>query len=219
MPVARVMVTIPYSSGVPSDVINNTWHFESLDGEPIDNTRLGVLFALIAQFYNSVYNNTTVKAMANYLNPLQTVMKGYDLDDPKPRTAVRESIVPLAVGVQPVTVVAPEVAAVLSYRTEYESGINKGSQRGRIYLGGLTDVMIDSSILSRGPRFKSGFITAVTAAATSLAGSALAQEWGWVVWSEKLQQSFAVAGGWMDDALDTQRRRGQLATSRTLWTD
>lgn len=219
MPVARVMVTIPYSSGVPSDVINNTWHFESLDGEPIDSTRLGVLFGHLVAFYNTCYNNTTVKAMANYLNPLQTVMKGYDLSDPKPRTAVRESTTPLTVGVQPATAVAPEVAAVLSYRTEYESGINKGSQRGRVYLGGLTDLQVDPSALSRGPRFKSGYITAVTSAATTLAGAALASEWGWVVWSEKLQQSFAVAGGWMDDALDTQRRRGQLATSRTLWTD
>lgn len=219
MSVARVMVQIPYTSGVPGDVVSNTFHFESLDAQPINDARLGTLFGILATFYSSVYNVTAVKQMANYLSPTQTVMKGYNLDDPKPRTAVRESVVPISTGAQGATVISPETAAVLSYRTDYQSGINKASQRGRIYLGGLTEVCMDVSTIGRGPRLKAGFINAVTAAATNLAQTALVAKWGWSVWSETLGESFAVAGGWMDDAYDAQRRRGQLATQRTLWTD
>lgn len=219
MAVCRVQVSIPQSTGLPSDVTTNTWHFEALDGEPIDSTRCGVLFGLLQTFYNQVYNATTIKSLANYYNPATTLMKAYDLSDPKPRTAVRESIVPLTVGTLGPTVVPAEAAMVLSYRTEYESGISKASQRGRIYLGGITDVWIDVSIGARAGKFKDAQCTNVGGAATTLAGSALAAEWGWVVWSEKLQQSFAVAGGWVDNAIDTQRRRGQNATARFLWTD
>lgn len=217
MPTCRVQVIIPYTSGVPSDVITNTWHFDSLDGEPIDNTRCGVLFSRLATFYTSVYTAGTGKSMAAYINESQIVMKAYDLSDPKPRTAVRESVVPITVGTKSTGVIPSEASVVLSYHTEYESGINKASQRGRVYLGGLGDACISPSSVSRSSFVSPGMRTAVTGAADTLAGAVLADDWGWVVYSEKLSQSFAVAGGWVDDAIDTQRRRGQAATTRTTF--
>jgi len=217
MAVARVQVVIPYTSGVPSDVITNTWHFEWLGGGDIASAALGTLFGHLATFYTSCFSATASKNLAGYIAPSLTVMKGYDLSDPKPRTAVRESVVPWTAGTQINGVIPSEASAVLSFHTEYASGIPKASQRGRIYLGGLGDACFDPGTISRSTQLKGGFLTAVTGAADNLAASALSSDWGWVVWSEKRQESFAVAGGWVDNAIDTQRRRGQAATTRTTF--
>lgn len=216
--VARVQVVIPYSSGVPSDVITNTWHFESLDDEDITSAKLASLFSRLATFYSTVYTNTAVKAMAGYLQPANTVMKAYNLADPKPRTAVRESVVPLSVGTQQNDTTPSEASIVLSFHTAYQSGISKASQRGRIYLGGLTTFQFDAGTIARSSQVKTATREAITGAANSLAANVLTDKWGWTIWSDKLQQKFAVAGGWVDNAIDTQRRRGQPATSRSTFT-
>lgn len=215
MATCRVQVSIPYNSGIPEDVVSNTFHFDSLAGEPINEARCTILSTHIAAFYSSVYTPTSVKCMADYLNPAATRMKFYDLSDPKPRTPVADLATPLSVGALQATRLPAEAAAVLSYHTEYVSGINKASQRGRIFLGGICDPMVDPSTPSQAPRYKTVWIAAVGDFAGDLYAAALADEWGWVVYSEKLNQSFAVAGGWMDNAIDTQRRRGVPATVRT----
>lgn len=216
--VCRVQVSIPYASGAPTDVITNTWHFQSIDLEPIDNTHVGALFTVLQTMYNAIYSNSANKAMASYVAPANTVMKAYDLGDPKPRTAVRESTVPLTVGTQITGVTPPEAAIVLSYRGDYESGTAKASQRGRVYLGGLADAWISASNASVPPTVKPAALTSTIAAVQTMRTQAFAADWLWVVYSEKLNQITTVQGGWMDNAIDTQRRRGQQATLRTLYT-
>lgn len=39
----------------------------------------------------------------------------------------------------------------------------------------------------------------------------------WVVWSRAAGLTYIITGGWVDDAFDTQRRRGGAATNRTAW--
>lgn len=215
--VARVQVIIPYRSGVPSDVITNTWHFESLSDESITSAKLATLFNHLVTFYNTCYVASAIKSMASWVNPSLVVMKGYNLSDAKPRTAVRESVTPLTVGTQASDATPAELSMVLSYHTEYESGIPKASQRGRIYLGALSALWIDNGSISGSATFKQATRENVTGAADTLAASALSSNWGWTVWSEKRQEKFAVAGGWVDNAFDTQRRRGQAATTRTTF--
>lgn len=86
-----------------------------------------------------------------------------------------------------------------------------------MYLGGLGDACATAGATSQPSKLKVEFITRMYSSATTLAAASLADDWGWVIWSEKLEQSFAVAGGWVDNAWDTQRRRGMPATTRTLW--
>lgn len=216
--VARVQVIIPYASGVPTDVITNTFHFESLDNESITSAKCATLFSDLVGFYNIVYGGTAIKSMASYLSPANTVMKAYNLSDPPPRTAVREEVKPITPGTTVADTTPAEASVVLSFRTVYQSGINKGSQRGRIYLGGLTNAWFDAGDASRSSRVKQATREAVVGAAGNLFTTALGHKWGWVVYSEKLNQKFAVAGGWIDNAIDTQRRRGQAATQRTTFT-
>lgn len=216
--VARVQVVLPYSSGVPSDVVTNTWHFESLDGESITSAKLASLFTVLTTFYNSVYASSAIKGMASYINSSQVLMKAYNLADPKPRTAVRESVTPLTLTSQESGTIPAEAAIVLSYRTAFSSGIPKASQRGRIYLGALASTFFEAGTASNSTRVKQASREAICNAAGTMAAAALVQKWGWVVWSDKRSQKFAVAGGWVDNAIDTQRRRGQAATTRSTFT-
>lgn len=216
--IARVQVILPYRSGVPTDVITNTWHFESLDDESITSAKLATLYSRLVTFYNSVYAGSAIKGLAGYVNPLLVVMKGYNLADPKPRTAVRESVTPLTVGTQQNDTTPSEASIVLSFHTAYASGIPKASQRGRIYLGGLGASFFDAGTLSGSSQVKQASREAITGAAGALYAGALSDKWGWSVYSDKRSQSFAVAGGWVDNAIDTQRRRGQAATTRSTFT-
>jgi len=85
--------------------------------------------------------------------------------------------------------------------------------RGRIYLGPLA---ISASVTS------SGRVLVATDAADCIASaaSALAAETDavWQVWSRANAEVYPVVGGWVDNAFDTVRKRGEDMTSRTLWT-
>lgn len=215
----QVQVSIPYFTSIPSDVVTNTWYFESLAGQPVNAARAALVFANLEAFYESVFAGASTGQLAPHMRPLQTVMKMYDLTDPAPRTAVLEATVPLTCSTSTTAALPTEVAIVLSYHTEYASGINKGSQRGRVYLGGLGDACFTPGNSTQFPAVKTSLCSHIGDRAQALAADSLADDWGWAVYSRKLGQEFAVAGGWVDNAFDTQRRRGQTATVRDLWTD
>jgi hypothetical protein len=62
-------------------------------------------------------------------------------------------------------------------------------------------------------------MTAIANAAQTLSASieAISALCHWVVWSEADQDAGSVFDGWIDNAFDTQRRRGVQASSRTTW--
>ena len=157
--------------------------------------------------------------MATYAAPNITRMKMYNLADPKPRVPVLDELVPLTVTQDTSTILPPEVAIVLSYHATFVSGSARASQRGRMYLG-VVGVAGGITPGSGGtfPRIESTLRTALGNKMKSLAGTALTHDWVMVVHSEKLNQDFVVTGGYVDNALDTQRRRGVATTARTTWT-
>lgn len=212
--------SVPYYTGIPEDVVTNTWHFDWLGGGTPTPTQLLACIVNVQLFYAGCYAGTgSVGTWGNYMSLGGGVIKMYNLDDPKPRVPVYTYTGTVA-GTKDTTSSLPtETACVLSYHTEFQSGIPKASQRGRIYLGGLGDGWLSTSTGSAFPILRSAARLQVANNATSLCAASLVDQWGWVVYSPKLDQSFAVAGGWVDNAFDTQRRRGQVATLRTLWTD
>lgn len=85
-------------------------------------------------------------------------------------------------------------------------------RRGRLFIGPLA---LNQAITESGEsRVSTQAKTVLTYAATALwdvfAG-------GWCVWSRADETLYSVTGGWVDDAFDTQRRRGDAPLSRTLW--
>lgn len=225
MAIIRAMHTMEQVSGLPEDRIANNFHFST--GDVLSPT-LDAVEAAVQSFYNGGGRP------AQYLGPfVQTTgarVLLYNMDDPPPRVPLRETTYAMT-GPFGATAVPHEVAITCSFRGEYVSGENKARKRGRIFFGPIAESAIDKS--TPAPR-----VTAAARASLSqamldlLVASDAAALWSWVVYSAGardnsntaipyedrplLPPSFTlVTEGWVDDALDTQRRRGKAPTVRT----
>lgn len=215
-----MQVSVPYFTNVPEDVVTNTWHFDWLGGGAPNAASFDLCMENVRSFYGTAYSGiASVGNWANYMSLTGAVIKMYNLADPKPRVPVRTWTGTMPGAKDNVVYLPTEVACVLSYHTEYVSGVSKASQRGRLYMGGLGAGWLAAGGASAFPSLLPTARTALGNSASTLCAASLTDDWGWVVYSPKLGDSFAVAGGWVDNAFDTQRRRGQAATARTLWTD
>lgn len=107
-----------------------------------------------------------------------------------------------------------EVALCLSFQGEKVPGFPQARRRGRIYFGPV------NANQTGGGRPVSGIITALTTTADALATALLACSNAATlsVWSGTNAASVPVTDGWVDNAWDTQRRRGIDRTTRTTFT-
>lgn len=138
-------------------------------------------------------------------------IKLFDLGATPPRipeeTGLLSSIVPSGT-------MAPlprEVAVCLSYHTGGPGPRN----RGRIYLGPLTSQALETPA-GAAPRVQTSLRTKIVDRATDMATNP-SLECTWVLWSRANAATYQIVGGWVDDAFDTQRRRGAAPSSRTSW--
>lgn len=214
---ALAQVVFSSTTGLPEDVFVNTFHFDADD--PAD---LAILSRL-----ESFYNDTHAPGTAPISDTLSTVIdrtqariKVYDMSEPEPRTPVLDSTwVPNAAATA--TSFPNEVSLVLSFKADPESGIPLGRTRGRVFLGPLSDA---NSALSGGDwRPNSTRINKWIGAGDFLAEANTAAL-QWCVFSAAALADghptglFPVTSGFVDDAYDTQRRRGGKALSRTTFT-
>jgi hypothetical protein len=114
-----------------------------------------------------------------------------------------------------------EVALVNSFQADYsgaaeESGSTRprARRRGRIYLGPLQQGAA-STATNTESRPVAAFVTVIKEASEQLLGDADTQ---WGVWSRADAAVRLCIQGYVDNAFDTQRRRGQAPTTRTAWT-
>lgn len=90
-------------------------------------------------------------------------------------------------------------------------------RRGRIYLGPFGQTVLGTTAVTS-DRPLAAAVTAIANAATALATATAGAVVPWVIYSPTNGSGAVVTDGWVDNAFDTQRRRGVAATSRTLWT-
>lgn len=216
----RAQVTLQSGTGVPEDNITNTLHCvsETLDAAACAADFHGSLTTFYQAIDASVINGSMV---------LPTLLvKYYDLTDPAPRVPILEDDITcsMAVGAS----YPPEVAICLSFQGPLVSGTSPARRRGRIYLGPV-DADAGTTVSGR-VNVQASVLTTIRDAAIALAGHSPATEAAWAVfsptlagpapWSEGVLDSAmtVVTNGWIDNAFDTQRRRGTDSTSRTLWT-
>jgi len=202
MALTRALVTIPMVTGNPDDVATNTLHFDILDG----GDPPGSLTDAVEALYVGVAG-----LWSNLVATTGWLVEWYRLSDPTPRRpiAIRQfSITTVGTSTLPT-----ECACVLSFQAEPVSGLPQSRRRNRIYIGPLSEAMTDTD----------GRIT--QNARNQIAGlggdlldaSDASAEWTWATYSPTDGTGADVASGWVDNAFDTQRRRGLERTTRTVF--
>jgi hypothetical protein len=211
----RVQVSIPYFSGLPGDVVTNTWAFNRVGAAP-GPTELAQLAQGVAAFYDDVYTNP--RFIAPWLRPAQTNFAIYDLDDIPPRVPVYDQVVALVTDTTPNLQIPQETAVVMSFQGDKVSGLPQARRRGRIYLGGISLGFIATGTTTSYPFITLAARTAIVTAAQSMQAALAAVDWIWVVYSTVNESATPVTNGWLDDSIDTQRRRGNTTSSRLTFT-
>lgn len=197
-------VSIPYRTTLPEDVAVNTWSFRIADDTETELAQVG---AFLQTFYEAISNR-----LSPVLDLTQTRGRFYNRADPEPRSPLIDAIFNLGVdntgGVFP-----EEVAAVLSFRGVLESGQPAARRRGRVFLGPLSDAVLTGGDANRSV-FSTTFVTQVLNAYEAAWAELTTAGNAHVVWSTTDGEEHPVVQAWMDNALDTQRRRGVRATAR-----
>lgn len=212
MTILRAQTRIPYFTNLPEDVVTNTFHFYSDDVTPYEDA-CSYLSGRIQTFYEVCYGGTYG---APWVSWDDVVVNWYNMSLPAPRPPF---IVPIPIAGVTVAdnVCPPEVSVVLSFQGVPLSGTPQARRRGRIYLGALGTSWVfhgdDETFPVPNPTGVGGMIGAVEANLLDTEDEGLQ----WVIYSPTDNTTVPVANGWVDNALDTQRRRGQAATARTTW--
>lgn len=230
----RAQVTIPMVSGLPADSVVNVWSFRNNAALPDRDADALVINVALDGFYtalNTLYSSRCVMTSVN--------LKVYDMGDSQPRIPFYEQTVAYGATSSTNMDFPAEVALCLSFKGAAGSGLNAARRRGRVYLGPL-----QSTSTTDYDMVLASHITTVMAAANSYL-TPVGADVDWCVYSPythhgvpvgadindkvpgtdtplypedpgNLDDSFIpVATYWMDNAWDTQRRRGPKATSRS----
>ena len=210
-------------SGEAKDTYCNTYHFlfESNEMElqaAAVATQVRAWYGGLEFGGNSIWSSVVENAGAS--------VKAYRLQDPPQRPVIHEEFYtpsfPQRAGASNLP---NEVAICLSYNAEPVAGAIRARNRGRIYLGPLNqDAM--SAATGQDPEVAPSVVTDILAGAVQLRASLFAIGVIWCIFSPT---NFAAAGAGadpddfmypivnfsVDNALDTQRRRGTAASTRS----
>lgn len=205
---------LPYFTNLPTDVIVNRFHFESTG--LLDDQVADLIQDRLAAFYRGPYP-ATQSSRVNYIDWQRAEIRIYDLAQPTPRVPLVRSLQYGNAGTTGTTV-PTEVACVLSWHAAPVPGVRFQRLYNRIYLGGLLPSAMVLSATDEFPRIASGFVTQIIDAAQGL----LDENDGVLEWIQVSNATGSpvlrpIAGGWVDNSPDTQRRRSVLPTLRNNW--
>lgn len=222
-PLYKMVVKLHRSNGVPADDVINVWHFEgdeggtSTDEETRWNELLPGLVSRLETFYNgiSVYFSRVLSG--------ECTIQAINMRDPRPVYARQESTFTLPQS-QAVAPLPSEVALCLSFEGAKEPGAVMRRRRGRVYLGPFNDFALDTAPIGGDSRpilalreavLNEGLTMATGEPATGAARLAIFSptEAGPLNTTADAAWNDAVRL-WLDDAWDTQRRRGAVASRR-----
>ena len=207
MSVHTFQVIFQGDSGLAEDRYVNTFHFEGA-GSDYDNVR-DMLFDLYSQVNPFGQAISTHMTSQLGLNPR---VVAYDLSDTKPRVPVYEA----DLGVLTYGAGEPlpyEVALCLSFEAAKLSGVSQRRRRNRVYIGPFRES--ENGGDGRPTlQMREDFVYAAT---QMLNASDASVSWNWVVYSPTDDDWALVDHIWVDDAWDTQRRRGNAPSVRESW--
>lgn len=214
-------VHLPYTTGLPEDESVNTFAFvwDGTGDEPTTE-----ITTALTDFYN-VSGGTAVRALIS-----EVVDRGTDKCHVDLAPIIDAGPVPNIGGVyfqDHFTLGAPhgtgtpvslplECAIVCSFYASIPTLTSIRRRRGRIYLGPLDIVALDTT--GPFPMIPSSTTDSLADACQSLQEDAAVAGFPWAVWSRAAGDLFPVDSGWVNNEFDTQRRRGAEATARSNWT-
>jgi len=209
----RAQVVFQGKSNKPEDVFVNTYHFSSAS---TGQAAAEVVRDHLVELYNVAAPAPGSGALALSLSNVisraanASKIKVYDLADVQPRIPIQFSWT-LGPSESATAIELPaEVAICASLYSEF----NRPRFRGRVYLGPWLSIQEDEPTTDRSrppavirQRIASTFRRLIDKGANTQ---------NLAIWSTVDQQMRVVTSGWVDDAWDIQRRRGQDAAIRTL---
>lgn len=212
---AHLLVQARFSrdSALPEDVVINTFHFDAVGLEVLGT---GVAQRVI-DFYDVSPNPPNLGALSTLMgsclsSPME--VRVYNLDLPPPR-------IPIFTDTEAITLgsgqsLPAEVALVGSFEGTPVSGEPQARKRGRIFWGPLETETLAMSANNSDAVPSATAVSILNGAMQALEASNVADA-TWCVYSPTDDLLVPVVRGWVDNAFDTQRRRGIKATTRTLW--
>lgn len=225
MAVIRVQrITMP-KSGLPKDQTVNVFHFLMGVGTATPaGADLDQISTALDTFFNTPVGGGT--AIRVYIGETtmatqRVTYKMFNMDDASPRVPIRT---PVAANPTPATSAQPlpaEIAACLSFRGAVISGVAPARRRGRVFIGPLNTSALVIEAATGQPRIDTACSASCVAAANRMHDDLFTLGISWGIYSPTQRGSGPAADGftpavyaWMDNAFDTQRRRGPASTSR-----
>jgi len=214
-------VRINSNSGLDEDTATNTFHFRKPTAVDYD-TAAGSIAVVLEDFYTDTATGATNPVRYYYSSAMKTgsnLSQIVTYDGSIPPGSRLPTSHSWSLGSGGGTANLPnECAAVLSFKA-LEAGVAPFShQRGRVYLGPISNAATFAD--TAGPRIPSQMLIDCTKAAKQLQDDvqALGAGYDWCVYSPTSNMLFPVTVAWMDNAVDTQRRRGLSPSVRTTET-
>lgn len=206
----HAQITLPYTTGLPEDVVSNNLYFATVAAPTPE--QIQAIYDGIVAFYNDVLGTRT---LASFLSPTISrtadacTIKLYDIAETPPRQPISEETFTL--GTVPGSTAMPqEVALCASFRAAYVSGQPPARRRGRIYVGPFAP----GAATTTGDRPHANLMDRCMLGMQELYALTDAEAVDWCVYSTVDNIARVVTTVWVDNAFDTQRRRGLNATSR-----
>lgn len=200
------------SSNISRDNVSNTFHFR-YSGVLAPPPDIENVLDMVEDLYCTPAQPSS-HGLGWWLNSTinrQARLIVYNLEDPTPRAPIAERAITLP-GPGGGNKLPAEVALTCSFQGDRVSGTNQARRRGRIFLGPLNVSGADMTIPSEAmmTSVKDQFKGLLDASESALL-------WEWVVHSPTSDSFTFVRSGWIDNAWDTQRRRGPRATARMVY--
>lgn len=217
----RAQVVLQGATGLPDDQYVNTFTFVCSDGEDY----LDQIEATLQNAYDEV-----TEFYSSEVSRSGALIKFYDLEIAPPNVPLDTRALTINAKASGAADLPSEVALCVSFKGPAVAGQNPARSRGRVYLGpwafaGVTDwSRPDSGMIAVAVAFGDAIMTGCGFADAIACWAVLSptNAGGWLIPGESGPPNFAAAvvpafDGWVDNAWDTQRRRGLAPTSRTTF--
>jgi hypothetical protein len=207
----KTQVVLQGASNLPEDRFITTWHFNPTAA---DLAAAAVIIGPALASAIGTTSNVNADGLHQYLSEFVLrpfTMRHYDMAQAEPRVPyVQSYTLPAYTTGTTVKDLPEEVACCLSI---VGAPPVTARRRGRLFWGPLNTLAITDASTALPVRISPTFRTQAATALLALAGGTSA----WSIYSPTNDNLVPVVGGFIDNACDTQRRRGPDASARTTW--